>query len=148
MAIHFGILAGESHGQRSLAGYSLWGHTQLDTTEWLLFSSRSGRNVQLRKICESIATLSGRENKEVILSKSPSPRHRSRQTLGISGTNLSLGQYFTYCSGVESSKDFVYLTPTREFPHRLDSNHKISYQTFLSLGPGRMWNLCKRILKT
>ena len=30
MAIHS---SGESHGQRSLASYSPWGHTQSDTTE-------------------------------------------------------------------------------------------------------------------
>ena len=29
------FLPGESHGQRSLAGYSPWGHKELDTTEWL-----------------------------------------------------------------------------------------------------------------
>ena len=29
------ILPRESHGQRSLAGYSPWGHKELDTTEWL-----------------------------------------------------------------------------------------------------------------
>ena len=28
-AAHASILAGESHGQRSLAGCSLWGHTRL-----------------------------------------------------------------------------------------------------------------------
>ena len=27
------FLLGESHGQRSLAGYSPWGHEELDTTE-------------------------------------------------------------------------------------------------------------------
>ena len=27
------FLPGESHGQRSLAGYSPWGHTELDMTE-------------------------------------------------------------------------------------------------------------------
>ena len=27
------FLPGESHGQRSLAGYSLWGHKELDMTE-------------------------------------------------------------------------------------------------------------------
>ena len=27
MATHSSILGGESHGQRSLAGYSPWGHT-------------------------------------------------------------------------------------------------------------------------
>ena len=29
------FLPGESHGQRSLAGYSLWGHKESDTTEQL-----------------------------------------------------------------------------------------------------------------
>ena len=34
MAIHSSILAWtESHGQRSLAGYSPWGHKELDMTE-------------------------------------------------------------------------------------------------------------------
>ena len=27
------FLLGESHGQRSLAGYSTWGHTESDTTK-------------------------------------------------------------------------------------------------------------------
>ena len=31
------FLPGESHGQRSLAGYSPWGHKEADTTEWLHF---------------------------------------------------------------------------------------------------------------
>ena len=34
MAIHYSRLE-NPHGQRSLAGYSLWGHKQLDTTERL-----------------------------------------------------------------------------------------------------------------
>ena len=29
------FLPGKAHGQRSLAGYSLWGHKELDTTEQL-----------------------------------------------------------------------------------------------------------------
>ena len=29
------LLPGESHGQRSLAGYNPWGHKESDTTEWL-----------------------------------------------------------------------------------------------------------------
>ena len=33
MATHSSILAWESHGQRSLAGYSPWGHKGSDTTE-------------------------------------------------------------------------------------------------------------------
>ena len=35
MAIHSSTLAWRIHGQRSLAGYSLWGRKELDTTEWL-----------------------------------------------------------------------------------------------------------------
>ena len=32
------FLPGESHGQRSLVGYSSWGHKELDTTEQLSLS--------------------------------------------------------------------------------------------------------------
>ena len=32
------FLAGEFHGQRSLMGYSPWGHKESDTTEWLTLS--------------------------------------------------------------------------------------------------------------
>ena len=32
-ATHSSILPGKSHGQRSLAGYSLWGQKELDMTE-------------------------------------------------------------------------------------------------------------------
>ena len=35
MAIHSSTLPGKSHGQRSLEGYSPWGHKESDTTEWL-----------------------------------------------------------------------------------------------------------------
>ena len=36
MATHSSILAWRNpHGQRSLAGYSSWGHKESDTTEWL-----------------------------------------------------------------------------------------------------------------
>ena len=32
------VLSGEFYGQRSLVGYSPWGQTELDTTEWLTLS--------------------------------------------------------------------------------------------------------------
>ena len=32
------FLLGEFHGQRSLAGYSPWGHKELETTQWLTLS--------------------------------------------------------------------------------------------------------------
>ena len=33
--LHSSIFAGKSHGQRSLVGYSPWGHKKSDMTEWL-----------------------------------------------------------------------------------------------------------------
>ena len=33
IATHSSILAGKSQGQRSLVGFSPWGHKELDTTE-------------------------------------------------------------------------------------------------------------------
>ena len=35
------LKAGKSHGQRSLVGYSPWGHKELDTTKRLHFTSPS-----------------------------------------------------------------------------------------------------------
>ena len=35
MATHSSILAGESHGDENLAGYSPWGPKELDMAEWL-----------------------------------------------------------------------------------------------------------------
>ena len=37
MATHSSILAGKSHGCRSLEGYNPWGHKESDTTERLHF---------------------------------------------------------------------------------------------------------------
>ena len=39
MTTHSSILAWESHGQRSLVGYSLWGHKESDATDRLTLSS-------------------------------------------------------------------------------------------------------------
>ena len=53
MTTHFSILVGEFHGQRSLAGYSPWGHKELDTTEPLtLFVQRVLRILSI--ICSII----------------------------------------------------------------------------------------------
>ena len=40
------LLPGESHGQRSLAGYSPWGHKEWNTTEWLMLSPLSFREIK------------------------------------------------------------------------------------------------------
>ena len=37
MAPHSSTLPGKSHGWRSLVGYSLWGHKELDTIEQFYF---------------------------------------------------------------------------------------------------------------
>ena len=39
MATHASILAGKFQGQRSLAGYSPWGHKESDMTEQLSMTS-------------------------------------------------------------------------------------------------------------
>ena len=35
MATYSSLLAGKSHGKGCLAGYSPWGHKELNTTEWM-----------------------------------------------------------------------------------------------------------------
>ena len=42
MASYSSILPGKSHGQRSLVGYSLWGHRESDTTEGLNNNGEAG----------------------------------------------------------------------------------------------------------
>ena len=38
------LLPGKSHGQRSLVGYSPWGHKESDTTKQLHFTSKIGND--------------------------------------------------------------------------------------------------------
>ena len=61
------FMPGESHGQRSLLGYSPWGHKESDTTEWLstsmkglLMSDQEGtpENICLIQGFSSLATQS------------------------------------------------------------------------------------------
>ena len=40
------FLPGASHGQRSLAGYSLWGRKELDMTEQLTYTPESERGIR------------------------------------------------------------------------------------------------------
>ena len=44
------FLPGESHGQRSLVGYSPWGPKELDTTEWLTLSLFCHRTIVFGRI--------------------------------------------------------------------------------------------------
>ena len=43
MATHSSVLAGKSHGQRSLMGYDPWGHTQSDLTEAVTEQNTGGK---------------------------------------------------------------------------------------------------------
>ena len=48
------FLPGESHGQRSLMGYSPWGHKESDTTEWLSTAQQKiGRGSESQKFCST-----------------------------------------------------------------------------------------------
>ena len=44
MATHYNILPRESHGQRSLEGYSPWVRKESDKTEWLRHTQASDEN--------------------------------------------------------------------------------------------------------
>ena len=47
------FLPRESHGQRSLAGYSLWGHKELDTTECLNTHTRNSQSTWTAALSEN-----------------------------------------------------------------------------------------------
>ena len=52
------FLPGKSHGQRSLVGYSPWGHKESDTTEWLHFQ-RENRASQVALVAKNPPTNAG-----------------------------------------------------------------------------------------
>ena len=48
------LLPGKFHGQRSVVGYSPWGHKESDTTERLVYSKRiQFRNSQMEEMCRA-----------------------------------------------------------------------------------------------
>ena len=60
------FLPGESHGQRSLAGYSPWGPKQLDTTEWLTLTFYTSLiSVKHLKVSPTIDNWSSRDWKKI-----------------------------------------------------------------------------------
>ena len=64
------FLPGEFHGQRSLAGYSPWGHKESDTTKWLIlshFSLKSLSQVLLTNPCVIL------HSRDTFLKKVPNP---------------------------------------------------------------------------
>ena len=48
------LLPGESHGQRSLAGYSPWGRKELDTTERLSVTSFGEHTRPVASVTEAL----------------------------------------------------------------------------------------------
>ena len=57
MAIHSSTLAWRIHGQRSLAGYSLWGCKELDTTEWLHFTNGFLKLINIFYYCDYVTII-------------------------------------------------------------------------------------------
>jgi len=51
------FLLGEFHGQRSLAGYSLWGHKELDMTEQLTLSLSNIKYLWCQHILNNICQI-------------------------------------------------------------------------------------------
>ena len=54
------FLPGESHGQRSLAGYSPWGCKESDTTEWLNINNSESSSWAVK--CKAVQLLSARDS--------------------------------------------------------------------------------------
>ena len=50
MAAHLSILAWRIHGQRSLAGYCLWSHEELDTTEHVCMCARAHTHTHTKRL--------------------------------------------------------------------------------------------------
>ena len=57
MAITPVFLLGEFHGEKSLVGYSPWGHKELDTTEQL--TKQHGGNPIILSLCNSSYSIYG-----------------------------------------------------------------------------------------
>ena len=57
MAITPVFLLGEFHGEKSLVGYSPWGHKELDTTEQL--TNQHGGNPIILSLCNSSYSIYG-----------------------------------------------------------------------------------------
>ena len=74
MATHSSFLPGESHGQRSLAVYSAWGHKESDTTEQLII-----REMQIKTAMQYHLTAV----RMVAIKKSISITHRSLGNLDV-----------------------------------------------------------------
>ena len=57
VATHSSILAWRIHGQRSLAGYSSWGHKELDMTERIILSPRLSLSIICWKFIQGFACI-------------------------------------------------------------------------------------------
>ena len=78
------MLPGKFHGWRSLAGYSLWGHKELDMTEWLSTASAIWKEKwvnQDKEICKKSATTTN---------KLYGVRMREMERLGVLSLKISL----------------------------------------------------------
>ena len=54
------FLPGESHGQRSVVGYSPWGHKESDTTEQLSMHAYTSTNIKDTKVMDVPAVRAGK----------------------------------------------------------------------------------------
>ena len=64
MATHSVFLPGESPGQRSLVGYSPWGHKESDTTERLSVHARKRRS---KDVLEEVTLAHSRSGLEIFV---------------------------------------------------------------------------------
>ena len=95
------FLPGESHGQRSLAGYSPWGHKESDTTEQLTLG--------LQDLPEKKAQTSKQQVKYLGYIINPGSRqlspYRKEAILGLSAPKTSEKSSFLRCGGILQNLD-------------------------------------------
>ena len=87
------FLLGESHGQRSLAGYSLWSHKESDTSKRLTMHSNwgTGRLTQCEGIWTPVVWLQNSWSKSLTSLPSPLCFGLTQQTQAIGHTRLNTG---------------------------------------------------------
>ena len=142
------LLPGESHGQRSLTGYSLWGLKESNTTEWL--TSLPHVVFSLQKLCKAAPTISsacegGCEHSEhvSIVAKFPPENRDQGAALSFETNTTSLAPFsVTLCSAASWIKRCEISRSHRSLSPSHKGNH---CQNFLVISSGKKLNACNCI---
>ena len=132
------FLPGKFHGQRSLAGYSPWGHEEADRTEWLSTKANFRRTKIFGRVCPLL-----RASLMTQLVKSPSAMRGL-----IPGVGKSPGEgqgYPLQYSGLENYVDYIVRRLTKSRTQLSDFHFHFHYPLLmcseLRIMPSTWWIL-------